>query len=125
MTLVGDNPPDTLLPLLEKLPAACNGGWYPMNKAIFGPQWLDRQGSEIATLADNLPTIPAEELCKRFIRPPDDPSWGQDVHQFSEFFSKLGVSDGLRLVSADKVNVTSKNYEFSITSNKPENYPPE
>ena len=123
MTLVGDNPPDTLLPLLEKLPAACNGGWYPMNKAIFGPQWLDRQGSEIATLADNLPTIPAEELCKRFIRPPDDPSWGQDVHQFSEFFSKLGVSDGLRLVSADKVNVTSKNYEFSITSNKPEIIP--
>ena len=120
MTLVGDSPRDTLLPLLEKLPAACNGGWYPMKEAIFGPQWLGRQGSEIATLVDNLPTIPAEELRKRFLLPPDDPSWGQEVHQFRELFSKLGVSDGLRLVSADKVNVTSKNHEFSITSNKPE-----
>ena len=123
MTLVGDSPRDTLWPLLEKLPAACNGGWYPMKEAIFGPQWLGRQGSEIVTLANNLPTIPAEELFKRFILPPDDPSWGQDVHQFRKFFSKLGVSDGLRLVSADKVNVTSKNHEFSITSKKPEIIP--
>ena len=55
LMLVGTDKPDTLLPLLKRLPVACHGGWFPISDAVFGPEWPGRLGDDVWLLAESLP----------------------------------------------------------------------
>lgn len=104
---------------IKELPVACNGGWYCMNEAVFGPGWPSRHGDEIMSLADELPETTAAQLRKNILLPPDDSRWGaaiKDLNNLNEWFFLGGVIDGLRLQEADEIryNVLGSSCELPV-----------
>ena len=104
LKLLDKDEPETLLPLLERLPVACHGGWFAMNNAAFGPGWPNRLGGLVWSLADELSEDIAARLRKTALLPPDDPRWGGVVGERDELFSRVGVVDGLRLQNAREIS---------------------
>ena len=97
LKLVGNDEADTLLPLIRRLPVACDGGWLAMGAAVFGPGWPDRLGDIVQSLAGELPDRAAKRLRRTALLPPDDPRWGVVVEDRGELLARAGVVDGLRL----------------------------
>ena len=114
LKLVGKDEPDTLLPLLKRLPVACHGGWFAMGDAVFGLGWQGRHGDLIWSLADKLPEDAARQLRKTALLPQDDPRWGVAVEGWGELFARAGVFNGLRLQNASEArfHMRSNSYEF-------------
>lgn len=101
-----DEPPGlrsatNLLPLLQNLPVACGGGWFPISDAIFGPGWPGRHGEQIQTLADGLPGEAAGRLLQRALLHPSDERWGFAVAERRDLLAEAGVMHGLRLSTAE------------------------
>ena len=71
LKLLGEEPPDALLPILRRLPVPCYGGWRPMADAVFGPGWPNRLGNEVWLLADDLPAEAASRLRETALLPPE------------------------------------------------------
>ena len=108
LKLVGEEDPETLLPLLGRLPVACVGGWFALNDAVFGPGWYGRRGEHLKTLADGLPEEEGGKLLRTALLPPDDPAWNGieaydpetgtiGVAARGDMFARMGVAEGLRL----------------------------
>ncbi len=114
MRLVGEDEPDTLLPLLKSLPIACLGGWYAMRDAVFGPGWQGRRGDLIWSLADELPEDAARLVRDTALLPPEDPRWGVTVEGRNGLFARAGVFDGLPLENSTEAcfNMSSSSYEL-------------
>ena len=124
LRLLGDEPPDTLLPLLPTLPVCCDDGWFPMSAAVFGPGWQERHGDDVAVLVDELPDEAAQRLRRTMLLPPNDERWGAVVEDWGHLFERAGVFDGLRL---QEVAVT---FGMDVHNNEllkklPANTPPE
>lgn len=101
LRLLGDQPPDALLPLLRRLPVGCHGGWLPMGDAVFGPGWPGRHGDDVREFAAELPDEAAGRLERALLLPPDDERWRAVVESRGELFARAGVVDGLRLRTVD------------------------
>ena len=99
--LIGDEPPPGLLPLLRRLPVGCNGGWFRMADASFGPGWSDRHGDDVQVLASELPSEAAQQLMEAMLLPPDDERWQVAVESKYQLFAGIGVIDGLLLQTFD------------------------
>lgn len=125
LRLVGDKPPDALLPLLGSLPVACRDGWFSMKEAVFGPGWPNRHGEEIAALASELPGESADRLTSTLLLPPDDACWDIDVAEHDELFSRVGVVDGLRLQSAATEPFRMDRDRKELPETPPSDTPPE
>ena len=119
LRLLGNDESDTLLPLIQRLPVACHGGWLAMSKAAFGPGWPHRLGDSVKSLADELPTEAAERLLTRALLPPDDPRWGVAVEDRSELLARAGVVDGLRLQLSPEISFSMSGYGSHDLPSKP------
>ena len=102
LKLLGDEPPDTSLQHLGKLPVACHAGWRPMVEAVFGPGWPDRLGDDLQLLADQLPDRAAERLNATMLLPPDDERWPGIEEGYGDLFARAGVVAGLRPLAANE-----------------------
>lgn len=98
-SLVGEDPADTLIALLGRLPVPCHGGWYPARRAVFGPGWPGRSGEDLWVLSEELGGAKAERLRRAAVLDPEDPRWGTDVNDSGNWLKRIGVADGLRLTS--------------------------
>lgn len=103
LKLVGTEEPETLLPLLGRLPVPCHGAWHAMHNAAFGPGWNGRLGDLLWTLADDLPEEEGARLRSTALLPPDDPRWSVKLNDRSELLAQSGVVAGLRLRSAQEL----------------------
>ena len=121
LMLVGTDKPDTLLPLLQRLPSlqclpvACHGGWFPISDAVFGPEWPNRLGGDVWSLADDLPENMATRLRETTLLPPNDQRWrGVAVEGMNELFACLGVVNGLRprIVPEIRFHMHESSYEL-------------
>ena len=111
---------------IKELPVACNGGWYCMNEAVFGPGWPSRHGDEIMSLADELPETTAAQLRKNILLPPDDSRWGgtiKDLNNLNKWFFLGGVIDGLRLQEADEIRHYVKGSSCALPIKRPNETP--
>ena len=117
MQILGDDPSQTLLSLLARLPVACHSGWLRMSDAVFGPGWPNRLGDDVWLLAGELPPEDAERLRGSTLLPPDDLRWRVAVAHCDELFRHMGVVDGLRLSTAPDIpfNMQSSQYELPAT----------
>ena len=104
LRLLGDDESDTLLPLVRRLPVACDRGWLAMGDAVFGSGWPGRLGDLVPTLADELPDRTAARLLGTALLPPDDPRWGASMEKRGELLARAGVVDGLRLLHVPDVD---------------------
>ena len=96
--LIGKESPQPFQRHLRQLLVCCHGGWLPVSSAIFGPGWPVKHGENISTLADALPNEASQRLKMTMLLPPDDKLWLIDnVKDWVEFFTHIGVVDGLRL----------------------------
>ncbi len=123
LKLLGKDEPDTLLPLLKRLPVACHGGWLVMSDAVFGPGWPGRLGNDVWLLAKDLPEDMAMRLCKVALLPPNDPCWGVTVEDRNELFARVGVVDGFRLQKAPEVRFHMREYSYKLPSTAPTGTP--
>ncbi len=119
LKLVGDDESDTLLPWVKRLPVACDGGWFAMDAAVFGPGWPDRLGDLVRSLAEELPAGVAARLRRTALLPPDAPPWGVDVVDRAELFARAGVVDGLRLQHAPDVRFHMQGSGFHALPSDP------
>lgn len=105
LTLVREGEPDSsLLSLLKRLLVACQGGWYAMSDAVFGPKWPGRLGDLVWKLADELPDDVAMRLRNKALLAPGDPRWRAAVDAVKnrdDLFARVGVVDGIRLQNAE------------------------
>ena len=125
LKLLGEDPPDTLLPFLRHLPVACHGGWRPMSEAVFGPGWPSRLGDEIWSLARELPAEAAARLRETALLAPDDPRWGIDVSDWDALFSRVGVFDGLRLEDVLDIPFDMSEFSYELPHEAPVDIPPQ
>lgn len=93
--LVGDEPPETLLPLLKRLLVCRYDGWFPLHGSVFGTGWSGQHGDDIRALLAELPVAAARELTRTMLLPPTDDRWLFDVSGLNELFVRAGVLDGL------------------------------
>ena len=120
LMLVGTDKPDTLLPLLKRLPVACHGGWFPISDAVFGPGWPDRLGDDVWLLAKSLPEDMATQLRKAALLQPNDRRWRTAVvEDRSELFSRLGVVNGLRPRAASEIRFHMHGSSYELPSTAP------
>ena len=123
LKLVGEDPPDALLPLLKRLPVPCHGGWHATADAVFGPGWPNRLGDEVWALAHDLPAESAAHLRKTALLPPDDPRWGTDASELDGLFRRVGVFDGLRPTLAPAARFDMSAYSYSLPAHAPAEIP--
>ena len=124
LMLVGTDKPDTLLPLLQRLPVACHGGWFPISDAVFGPGWPDRLGDDVWLLAENLPEDMAIQLRKAALLPPNDRRWkAAVVGERSELFSRLGIVNGLRPRAASEIHFYMHQSSYELPQVAPSGTP--
>lgn len=117
LMLVDTDKLDTLLPLLQLLPVACHGGWFPISDAVFGPGWPDRLGGDVWLLAESLPEDMATQLRKAALLPPNDQRWRTAVvKDRSELFSRLGVVDGLRPRATSEIRFPMRWSSYKLPS---------
>ena len=121
--LLGEDPRDTLLPLLNRLPVPCYGGWRPMADTVFGPGWPNHLGNELWTLANDLPAQAASHLRQSALLPPSDSRWGIDASRLDGLFSRVGVIDGLHLNIAPAVRFTMSEDRYELPPNAPVGIP--
>ena len=119
LKLLGDDESDTLLPWVRRLPVACDGGWFPMDAAAFGPGWQGHLGDLVRSLADELPDGVAGRLRRTALLPPDDPRWGVDVDDRGELLARAGVVDGLRLQHVPDIRFHMQGSGFHELPSKP------
>ena len=119
LKLLGTAEWDSLLPRLKRLPVACHGGWLAMSDAVFGPDWPDRHGDLVWSLADELPEDAAMQLKETTLLPPGDPRWGVAVEDRDQLFDRAGVASGLRLQRSPKIS-----FEMSYGNHELPSKPP-
>jgi len=115
LRVVGEEPSETLLPHLGRLPVACHGGWQAIVDSTFGPGWPDRLGEDLWKLAAELPIDLATPLQDSALLPPSDRRWGiADVADLGHLFHLAGVFDGLRLEPSLDIHfeMSQSNYEL-------------
>ena len=117
--LLGENPPEGLLDLLEDLPVACHGGWRPVREASFGPGWPGRAGENLWALCEELNGDAAERLRETMLLDPADPRWGADVGGRESLFARIGVAQGLRLRPVDKMRFQMAQYSYELPKTAP------
>ena len=126
LMLVDTDKLDTLLPLLQHLPVACHGGWFPISDAVFGPGWPDRLGDDVWLLAENLTEDMAIQLREVALLPPDDQHWrGVAVEGGNELFARLGVVDGLRPRIVPEIRFRMHESSYELPSPAPSDTPQE
>ncbi len=126
----------SLMPLLKDLPVACNGGWFAIRDAIFGPGWPGRHGACVDELATELRSSghdhaceAAERLAGRWLLPPGDPRWenaaieGAALEERADFLEQAGVVNGLRLRTAEPRRFSMSANHKSLPREAPESTP--
>ncbi len=93
---------------LGKLPVPCQGGWFPMEAASFGPGWPGTSGDALATYLAEAKGMHIDEAARRVLLAPGAPRWGSVTAPAAEMLSLGGVFDGLRLVEISPLDWDSK-----------------
>ena len=122
--LLGGEPPEPLLGLLEGLPVACGGGWRPAREASFGAGWPGRAGEDLRRLWDELGDA-GERLRATALLDPGDARWGVDVGGRADLFARIGVAKGLRLRPAERLRFEMAQDDYELPGTAPSGAPPE
>ena len=101
LRLLGNDPPQSLAAVLQKLPVPCFGGWYPMREATFGPGWGGHLGEAVKTLAEALPEPNREAFLSKVLLAPSDAGWSGTMPDRTDTLVAGGVVYGLRLRLAE------------------------
>lgn len=117
--LLGGEPPEPLLGLLEGLPVACCGGWRPAREASFGPGWPERSGGDLRTLWEELGGEAGERLCATALLDPGDERWGVDVGGRAVLFADIGVAQGLRLRAVERMHFEMAEWDYELPEPAP------
>ena len=117
--LLGDEPSEALLSLLNGLPVACHGGWHRADEAAFGPGWPERSGDNLWELAEELGGAMAQRLRKTALLRPDDPRWGLNVGRQGGLFARIGVAEGLRLSPVHDVRFWMQITDYELPREAP------
>ena len=119
LEMIGEEEQESLFPLLSQLPVACNGGWFAMGEATFGPGWPGRYGEHLQKLTDGLPDEARDKLLRNVLLPPKDPRWGVDLTRRGDLFAHAGVADGLRLDVEDPIGFGMSAYNPGLPDEAP------
>ena len=117
--LLGDEPSEALLSLLRGLPVACHGGWHRADEAAFGPGWPGRNGDDLWELTEELVGSVGHRLRAKALLRPDDPRWGLEVGAHGGLFSRLGVTEGLRLSPVNDVRFWMQRSDYELPPEAP------
>ena len=123
--LLGGEPPEPLLGLLEGLPVACGGGWRPAREASFGAGWPGRSGEDLRRLWEELGGDAGERLHATALLAPGDARWGVDVGGRADLFARIAVAKGLRLRPADRLRFKMAQDDYELPGTAPSGVPPE
>ena len=124
--LLGENPTEPVLALLEGLPVACGGGWRPAGEASFGPGWPGwpgRSGEDLRTLWEELGGEAGDRLRATALLHPGDARWGVDIGGRADLFARIGVARGLRLKPADQLRFRMAQYDYDLPQAAPSGVP--
>ena len=121
--LLGEDPPEPLLALLEDLPVACEGGWRPAREASFGAGWPGRSGENLRTLWEELGVEAGERLHATALLDPGDARWGVDIGGRADLFARIGVAKGLRLRPADRLRFQMAQHDYDLPGTAPSGVP--
>ncbi len=123
--LLGEDPTEPVVALLEDLPVACGGGWRPAREASFGPGWPERSSEELRVLWEELGGDAGERLRAAATLDPADARWGVDVGGRADLFARIGVARGLRLRPADPLRFRMAQYDYDLPRVAPSGVPHE
>ena len=121
--LLGEDPPEPVLALLEGLPVACHGGWRPAREASFGAGWPGRSGEDLRTLWEELGGEAGERLRGAALLDPEDARWGVEVGGRADLFARVGVARGLRLRPADRLRFRMAQHDYDLPRTAPSRIP--
>ena len=117
--LLGEEPSEALLSILRGLPVACHGGWHRADVSAFGPGWPGRNGDDLWEFAGELGGTMAYRLRETALLRPDDPRWGLEVGPHGDLFSRLGVTEGLRLRPVNDVRFWMQRSDYELPPEAP------
>lgn len=109
---------------LRRIPAPCQGGWYPMEEASFGEGWPGTAGQTLSAFLSALTPELAGRAQKRLLLPPSDVAWGDGRIADSSLLQKGGVTDGLRLEPIKQEDWNSRLTASTNDIQLPTNPPP-
>ena len=121
--LLGEDPTEPVLALLEGLPVACGCGWRPAREASFGPGWPGRSGEDLRPLWEELGGEAGERLRAAALLDPEDARWGVDVGGRADLFARIGVARGLRLKPVDRPRFRMAQYDYDLPRAAPSGVP--
>ncbi len=87
--------------LLQSLPVPCEGGWYALREATFGPGWPNTSGDHTRDYLTGAGTVACVETVNRLLLPPSDGLWSGNGNAYQALLTRAGVFDGLRLISVE------------------------
>ena len=124
LKVVGEEPSETLLPHLGRLPVACHGGWRAMEDSAFGPGWPDRLGEDLWKLVAELPADLGKPLQDTALLPPTDSRWRiGSVADLGCLFRLAGVFDGLRLQQSPDMHFEMSQWHYELPTEAPSGVP--
>lgn len=123
--LVAKEKGEKTLQYLGKLPVPCNGGWYPLNEASFGPGWYQTVGQQLKSYLDAIKSDETKEATKKLLLPPSNEHWNINVSANSDLLEKAGAFNGIRLLNIKSEDWKSDFWVYGESEmNLPEKPPP-
>ena len=113
LSLVARDRGEGTLTLLGRLPAPCKDGWYRLDETCFGPGWKNTIGNELRDYLTAVDSHEANQLSKKLLRQPDDPTWDNLGERSQELLERCGVMDGLRPITIEPESWESR---FRVSS---------
>jgi hypothetical protein len=100
LSLVAKDKGESVIKLLARFPAPCQGGWYQLSEATFGLGWSretdDTLGKDLMQYLNKVASLDCIETYDRLLLPPEESWWGGMAENCLELFEEIGVFRGLR-----------------------------
>ena len=94
--LVAKDKGEKTLAYLSMLPVPCQGGWFTLKEASFGPGWNGTVGNELQDYLKGAEVKECKEAMTRLMLPPDHELWGGIAASNQDILPRAGAFDGLR-----------------------------
>lgn len=120
LSLVAKDKGESVIKLLARFPAPCEGGWYQLSETTFGLGWNreaeDTLGRDLIRYLNKVASLDCIETYDRLLLPPEDSWWSGMAENCHELFEEIGVFRGLRPVQTKSGEWDST---FKVFGNNP------
>lgn len=109
---------------LRELPVPCDGGWYTLKDALFGPGWINSVGTDVFTYLKGAGSEACKDAMKRLLLTPTHKLWEDKRAAYQDLLEFAGVFNGLKIEIIEPVRWPSRAVVLKDSYDLPADPPP-